>query len=414
MYNLLYLFTLSLMLPFEYFKRPAKLRKRWLREKFGIFEGDLSSGNKKTIWIHAVSVGETIALSRLIRRLSENYPIVLSTITDTGQTVAKDRFRGLNVRVIYMPFDIPFVIRRTVKFFNPQILVIAETELWPNLIRVCSECIPVILVNGRLSEKSYRGYRRLKFFFRPILQTLKLICVQEKIYKDRFIALGASDDRIRVTGNMKFDLEIKRIDFPWENILTSPVILGGSTHEEEEELLLNAYLELKINGTLVLAPRHPERFDRVEKLVRDKLERIGEDIVFLRISEISKDIILKKQRTVILVDQMGILGSLYRICDIAVIGGSFIPHGGQNPLEPAYWSKPIICGKSMENFPFIEEFVKNDACIMTERERLKDALIVLIENHELRASMGKRANEIFLTKAGATERTLQAIEEIIL
>lgn len=408
-YNLLYLLALSILFPFEYLKRPSHVRKRWLREKLGIFERNFPSEKDKTVWIHAVSVGETVALSGLIRRLSESYNIVLSTITDTGQTVASERYRDLNLKVIYMPFDLPFTIGKALDFIKPDLVLIAETELWPNFIRICSKRVPVVLINGRLSESSHRGYRRLRFFFKPILNSLRLICVQEPLYRDRFISLGIPEERVRVTGNLKFDIQIERRDFPWESKIPSPIILAGSTHEDEEELILNAFLELRKGGTLIIAPRHPERFERVEKLIRDKISTYR--VKFLRLSELSKETI--DSSLIVLVDKIGILGSLYRVCDIAVIGGSFIPHGGQNPLEPAYWSKPIVCGPSMENFPFIEDFVRNNACIKTDRANLKEVLLLLIENHELRVSIGKGAHEIFLAKSGATERTIRALEEII-
>lgn len=397
------------MFPFEYLKRPSHLRKRWLREKLGIFERNFPSEKDKTVWIHAVSVGETVALSGLIRRLSDSYNIVLSTITDTGQAVASEKYRDLNLKVIYMPFDLPFTIGKALDFIKPDLVLIAETELWPNFIRICSKRVPVVLINGRLSESSHRGYRRLRFFFKPILNSLRLICVQEPLYRDRFISLGIPEERVRVTGNLKFDIQIERRDFPWESYLPSPIILAGSTHEDEEELILNAFLELRKGGTLIIAPRHPERFERVEKLIRDKISTYR--VKFLRLSELSKETI--DSNLIVLVDKIGILGSLYRVCDIAVIGGSFIPHGGQNPLEPAYWSKPIVCGPSMENFPFIEDFVRNNACIKTDRANLKEVLLLLIENHELRVSIGKGAQEIFLAKSGATERTIRALEEII-
>lgn len=408
-YNLLYLFALSILFPFEYLKRPSHIRKRWLKEKLGIFERNFPSEKDKTVWIHAVSVGETVALSGLIRRLSDSYNIVLSTITDTGQAVASERYRDLNLKVIYMPFDLPFTIGKALDFIKPDLVLIAETELWPNFIRICSKRVPVVLINGRLSESSYRGYRRLRFFFKPILNSLRLICVQEPLYRQRFISLGVSEERVRVTGNLKFDIQIERKDFPWESYLRSPIILAGSTHEDEEELILNAFLELRKGGTLIIAPRHPERFERVEKLIRDKISTYR--VKFLRLSELSKETI--DSSLIVLIDKIGILGSLYRVCDIAVIGGSFIPHGGQNPLEPAYWSKPIVCGPSMENFPFIEDFVRNNACIKTDRANLKEVLLLLIENQELRVSIGTSAHKNFLAKSGATERTIRALEEII-
>lgn len=197
--------------------------------------------NLPKIWIHAVSVGEVIAVSRMIRELSEHYKIILSTITDTGQKVAQERFKDCNVKVVYMPFDISWAIKKFLKHFSPVAIILTETELWPNLIRIASKTASVILVNGRISDRSFRGYYKIKFFIKHLLKKLSLICVQENSYKEKFITLGAEEEKINVTGNMKFDIELKTINFPWENKIPHPIILAGSTHEPEEELILNSF-----------------------------------------------------------------------------------------------------------------------------------------------------------------------------
>lgn len=407
-YRFLYLIALFFLLPFEYFKRPSSLRKRWIREKFGFFS--LPKIDKKSLWIHAVSVGEVVAVSKLIRELSSRYEIILSTITDTGQKVAQDRFKDYNVKIVYMPFDIPCAIKRTLKHFNPVAVVLTETELWPNLIRLASKNIPVILVNGRISDRSYKGYSKIKFFMKPLLKKLSLICVQEEEYKEKFITLGADKEKIHITGNMKFDIELKKIKFPWESAIQRPVILAGSTHAPEEEIILDAFLTLNINSTLIIAPRHPERFEEVETLIKRKIAESDRESSFSKLTEMTQAFSLYSSVCIILVDLMGILGCLYRLCDIAIVGGSFIPHGGQNPLEPAYWSKPIICGPYMDNFPFIEEFLRQKACIMIDKDSLPMAIKELIENSELRQSMGNKAYQLFLSKSGATEKTIKLIE----
>jgi len=410
-YSFLYFVALIFFLPFEYFKRPASLRKRWIREKFGFFS--LNKVSKKTIWIHAVSVGEVIAVSRLLRELSQQYEIILSTITDTGQKVAQERFKDCNVKIVYMPFDIPWAINRALKRFNPVAIMLTETELWPNLIRIASKHIPVILVNGRISDSSFKGYSKIKFFIKPLIKRLSLLCVQEEQYKDKFITLGAEERQIHVTGNMKFDIELKEIHFQWESVIPKPVIVAGSTHEPEEEIILDAFLKLNIDGTLIIAPRHPERFEEVETLIKRKISESNREIFFSKLTEMTQAISLKPSTFIVLVDQMGVLGSIYRICDIAIVGGSFIPHGGQNPLEPAYWSKPIICGPHMHNFPFIEEFLRLGACVMIDKELLPEAIREFMENSELRQSTGNRAYQIFLSKSGATEKTIKLLKNII-
>ncbi|WP_028841919.1 3-deoxy-D-manno-octulosonic acid transferase [Thermodesulfovibrio yellowstonii] len=410
-YNLLYLVALIFFLPLEYFKRPTFLRKRWIKEKFGFLEE--KEQNLPKIWIHAVSVGEVIAVSRMIRELSEHYKIILSTITDTGQKVAQERFKDCNVKVVYMPFDISWAINRFLKYFSPVAIILTETELWPNLIRIASKTTPIILVNGRMSDKSFKGYYKIKFFIKHLLKKLSLICVQENSYKEKFITLGAEEEKIHVTGNMKFDIELKTINFTWENNIPHPVILAGSTHEPEEEIILNSFISLGINGTLIIAPRHPERFDEVETLINRKIAQAVTKIQFSKLSEMKSFFSPQPLTLILLVDQMGILGPLYRICDIAVVGGSFIPHGGQNPLEPSYWKKPIICGPYMHNFPFIEEFIKEKACLMADKDSLMNVMRELVKNYELRQTIGNKAYQLFLNKSGATKKTLKLLKKFI-
>lgn len=417
LYTLFYLLGLIFFLPKEYFKRPKELRKRWLKEKLGFLEKFDFNSNKECLWIHAVSVGEVMALKELIKALSSQYKILLSTITDTGRKIALEHFKDLEVKVIYLPFDLPFCIKRVWKIFNPKALIIAETEIWPNLIRITSSFIPVLLINGRLSEKSFKSYKRLKFFIKPILNLFSVIGVQEKLYQHRFQALGVSPEKIVLTGNIKFDLEIEEISFPWERYLKQPIIVAGSTHFPEERNILEAFLKVFSNrkqGTLLLVPRHPERFEEVEKMIKNLLLDYSE-VSFLKVSEIEKkeDLIKKVSKIVILVDKVGILRHLYRICEIAIIGGSFIPHGGQNPLEAIYWKKTVIVGPHMENFPFIEEFLKKEAICQTSIEKLVETLENLVQNESQRKELAERAYQIFKEKGGAKERTLKIIYQIL-
>ncbi len=410
-YKILYIIVALFLLPGEYFKRPSQLRNRWIREKFGFFRApdEKIQDKKPKIWVHAVSVGEVISVQSLIKKLSENYEIILSTITDTGQRVAEDRFKDYPVKIIYMPFDTSCALRRTLRVFNPSALILTETELWPNLIYLSSKKMPVILVNGRLSNKSFKGYRKIRFFIKHLLKSMSLICVQEQDYKERFLMLGADERKLYVTGNMKFDIELKEIKFSWESLIQHPVILAGSTHESEEEVILDAFLKLNLDATLIIAPRHPERFEEVEILIKNRIKELRE----VNFSKLSKFSPTRPSAYIILVDQMGILGCLYRICDVAIIGGSFIPHGGQNPLEPAYWKKPIICGPYMHNFPFIEEFLKQEACLMTDKDGLTYLLSELLKSSKNMQEIGQRAYKIFLKKSGATEKTLKLLKNII-
>jgi len=413
-YTFLYSLTLPFILPREFFKRSKNIRKQWLKEKFALYkEISFENEKKKRIWIHAVSVGEVIAVSRLIKELSKKYNIILSTITDTGQKVAYQRFKDLPVKVIYLPFDYPFAIKRVIKILKPSILVIAETEIWPNLVTISSKYIPVLLINARLSENSFKGYKKLKRFFKDVLNSFSIIGVQEDIYKNRFKKLGVPEEKIVITGNTKFDIEIKEIKFPWENSLPHPIITAGSTHYPEEELILENFLKVCKTGSLLIVPRHPQRFREVEDTIKNFISK-NKDITFYKTTEISdKKDIQMRNKVILLVDQMGILGALYRICDIAIIGGSFIPHGGQNPLEAIYWKKPVIFGPSMENFPFIKEFLEIGGCIQVNKEDLENTLKFLIENKEKAKELGEKAYQLYLSKTRATKKSLVLIEQFI-
>ncbi len=425
-YTIFYFIALLALLPHEYFKRPKAIRNRWIREKFGFFKKSfpnfILSNKRKRVWIHAISVGEVIGVTTLVKKLSEKYDVILSTITDTGQSVAMQRFRELPVNIIYLPFDTPCAVLRTIKFFKPSALILVETEIWANLISLSARKFPVIIVNGRLSKKSFKGYKKIKFFIKPLLNKISMLCVQDETYKNHFLALGAEEKKIHVTGNLKFDIELKVIPFEWEKFIPKPVIIAGSTHETEEELILKTFLEINTAGTLIIAPRHPERFDEVEKLIGSTIINTSQNITFKRLRDIERDLesspskipdLKEGSKFILLIDKIGILGSLYRIADIAIVGGSFIPHGGQNPLEPAYWKKAIVCGPSMHNFPFIEEFIREKACLSTDRENLKITLQNLIENREFRNSFGEKAYDIFLKKSGGTTRTLKLLESIL-
>ncbi len=409
-YTLLYYLASALLLPKEYLKRPPEIRKKWIKDKLALFKKKDFISQRKVVWIHAVSVGEVNAISSLIKRLSKNYDILLSTITDTGNQVASKKFKDLPVKVIYLPLDCPFAVKRTLNTFNPSILLIAETEIWPNLILTASKKIPVLLINARISDKSFQRYKKVKFFLESVLQKFSLIAVQDEKYKERFKILGADEDKIVVTGNTKFDIEILPISFLWENLIPKPVIVAGSTHFPEEEMITSVFLKIPTSGSLLVVPRHPQRFDEVEKTINNLIAK-EKDVNFYRLSNLSESIKrCSHSKLIVLVDQMGILASLYRICDIAIIGGSFIPHGGQNPLEAIYWKKPVIFGPSMENFPFVKDFLAENACLQVKnKEELEDVLKDLVKNPEKRLEIGKKAYQIFKKKTGATERILELI-----
>ncbi|MGC8965526.1 MAG: 3-deoxy-D-manno-octulosonic acid transferase [Caldimicrobium sp.] len=410
-YSLLYLLGFLFYLPKEILKRKNQEPFKWLREKLGMIEPPAFEIKRPVIWIHAVSVGEVLAVSPLIELLSKTYNIVLTTITLTGREVAKKRLKDLPVKIYYLPLDLKLPLLNFLKKTEAKVLLITETELWPNLIETISKKIPVALINGRITERSFKRYKLLKFFFKPLLNRLKFLAVQEEIYAERFKALEVNSEKIKIVGNLKFDLFIPERDFKELEALPKPIIIAGSTHYPEEKIILQSFLKAVNKGTLIIVPRHPERFREVEEII---LSQINSEVDYLRYTTL-KHLSLSslKSQVVLLFDEMGILSSLYKIGNLAIIGGSFIPHGGQNPLEAIYWKKPVITGPHMENFPFIKEFVKEKAIIETSAESLPQVLKSLFENEKLMENMAEKAYKLFLSKRGALERTKNLIDELL-
>ncbi|MCG2721094.1 MAG: 3-deoxy-D-manno-octulosonic acid transferase [Thermodesulfovibrionales bacterium] len=389
------------------------------------------------IWVHAVSVGEVIAAVPLLRNLREKYPsrtILLSTITDTGQKVARARAPEGTI-VIYLPFDIPSVVARVMKTVCPELLIIMETELWPNLFKICaSRKIPVILMNGRISENSFRGYRRISFFMRKVLSCVEFFGMQNDEYAARIRSLGVAHSRIMSLGNFKFDATPPAQIPEWTKRLQKPVLIAGSTNEGEEELITSVHLQLKKDFpalNLILAPRHPERFDEVATMIASK------NIPYMRRSALDEQpippppapsplegegrgggglkspVLPEIKGTVILLDTVGELSAVYGASDIAIIGKSFAGYGGQNPLEPASWGKAILCGPHMENFPVIREFYNAGAAIEVSAENLHATLRELLMSPEKAVAMGSRARDLYRRNSGAVGRAMEVLAKYL-
>jgi 3-deoxy-D-manno-octulosonic-acid transferase len=414
LYSIIYIVALIFVLPVEYFKRPGHIRERWLKDKFGFLDSSLITHHSSLIWVHAVSVGEVMASLPLLKRLRGEYPsknIILSTITDTGQKVARERVPE-GTGVVYLPFDIPPVITAVIKKVKPVILIIIETELWPNLIRSFrGHGIPVILLNGRISENSFKGYKKISFFMKRVLSHIDFFGMQGEEYADRIKSLGVNAGKVMNTGNFKFDSSPPSHIPVWTEKIKGPVITAGSTHEGEEEFITSVYHELKKDFTLlnlIIAPRHPERFKGVEDMLRLK------GIPFLKRSALNNELPgLTIQGQIILLDTVGELSAIYGISDIAVIGKSFREYGGQNPLESAYWGKPIVCGPHMENFPVIREFYTEGAAIEVREEELYSTLKGLLLSPEKAEEIGSKAQELYRKNAGSVERSLKIVEKFI-
>src|SRR4030042_3214078 len=332
-YSLIYIIALFFLLPFHYLKRPKNLRKRWLREKFGFFNLETftppypplgKGGNGGVVWVHAVSIGEVMAALPLIKSLRETYTsrrIILSTVTDTGQKVARERASG-GTTIVYLPLDITLILNKILKGIRPEILIIIETELWPNLFKAFKDnSIPIIVLNGRISEKSFKGYKKISFFMKRVLSCVDFFGMQGKIDSERIRNLGINSSRVENLGNFKFDTKPPSQIPEWTKNIKGQVITAGSTHEGEEELIASIYVEIKKdipNLNLIIAPRHPERFKPVEDMLR--LNRLN----FIKRSDLlqskTKDSIISG--TIILLDTIGELSAIYGISDIAIIGKS--------------------------------------------------------------------------------------------
>jgi 3-deoxy-D-manno-octulosonic-acid transferase len=407
-YSILYSVTVIFLLPFEYFKRPKEIRRRWLRERFGRDAGKFGKeGQDGIIWIHAVSVGEVMAATPLLESLKERYPaksMTLSTVTDTGRKVANERAPE-GTKIVYLPFDVGPILNGVVKRVMPAILIVIETELWPNMFRVFKQNgIPIILLNGRISENSFRGYRKISFFMRKVLSCVDFFGMQNEEYAERLRSLGVPAEKVRSMGNFKFDVRPSPLIPEWTERIHGPVVTAGSTHEGEEEIITSICSRMRKDFpelNLILAPRHPERFQNVEEML------VSKGLSFIKRSALDgqkRDDVLKG--TIILLDTVGELSAVYGISDIAIMGKSFRGTGGQNPLEPAYWGKPVICGPHMENFPVIRDFYAAGAAIEVDEDNLYAKLRELLLHPEKAREVGLRGHEMYRKNAGAVKAAM--------
>jgi 3-deoxy-D-manno-octulosonic-acid transferase len=413
-YNLLSLVSLIVYLPWLLFKKGPEKRLVYLSERLGI-----SEYKDADIWIHAVSVGEVIAALPFLKALRKEFPelkIVFSTTTYTGQKIAREKILEVN-RIMYMPWDTWLSVKRVVKMMKPKIFLTIETELWPCLFRTLkNNGSSVILLNGRISPASFKGYKRIRPFIKVVLSYIDFLYMQGKIDAERIIAIGADEKKVGIMGNFKFDIELGRCkSVHWMDEIEGQILLAGSTHKGEEEIILNAYEEVKKitpDLKLILAPRHPERFNEVAEILKRR------DINFIRRSEISghrpQVTGHRQQPDVILLDTIGELSQIFSRATVSFIGGSLLPYGGHNFLEPAYWGKPIIFGKYMENFPFAEEFLRQGAAVMVKSSDDASSIIKnLLEDPEKAKEMGQKAKSIVDDNTGAVKKALDIVRSFV-
>jgi 3-deoxy-D-manno-octulosonic-acid transferase len=373
---------------------------------------------RRPLWIHAVSVGEVLAAKPLflaMRAARPDLSIIISTVTLTGQALARKEL-GSAALVFYFPFDWLFSVRRFLSSLAPRAVLLLETELWPNFLRECSRLhIPVILANGRISDKSLQRYKLIPGVTARMLGGVSHLGVQTAQDKQRFLQLGASADRIHVTGNLKFDFPIPDVGKQRGvlNLISTAlgvsagddVIVAGSTMKGEEFLLLDAFAVVRetLPATrLIIAPRHPERFDEVAELIGSR------GVTFQRRSQLVEG--CPDTCHVVLLDTIGELRAVYSLSTVALIGGSFLPFGGHNPLEPAVFGKPVIFGPEMSNFKEIASlFNRDQSARQCNIEELPAVLIELLRDPGSREILGQRAVATVRNNQGATERTLALI-----
>ncbi|UCF31674.1 MAG: 3-deoxy-D-manno-octulosonic acid transferase [bacterium] len=386
-------------------------RKAGIKERLGWAPQD--SGNN--VWIHAVSVGEVRAVSPMVKLLSEkltgNCRLLLSTVTVTGHGTARREIESAD-RIFYFPLDLLIPVKRALSRIRPSLFVTTETEIWPNFLYTCyRQRIPVVLVNGRISDRSFTRYRFFRWFFGPFMRIFDVLLMQSEEDARRVIALGAPEDRVQVTGNMKYDIRPKQFALPdavhdWAK--DSFLLVAGSTHRGEEEVLIDILGEPGLEGSkIVLVPRHPERFDEVETLLSRR------NISFVRYSALNHP--AGMDSNVMLVDAMGVLDGFYAMADIAFVGGSLVPVGGHNLLEPAMHGKPVLTGPNMHNFRDVTDIlIKGNGCwIVDDSHALKEAAVRLKQDEELRMSMGHASMNALRGSTGASNRNADIVLEIL-
>jgi 3-deoxy-D-manno-octulosonic-acid transferase len=419
-YNILFTFLLILASPYFLFRSLVqKTFREALPQRMGFFKTSSSEG---PIWIHAASVGEVFCSIPLLKRVKKEFSqakIVLTTMTSTGNKTAKTHLPEAD-QVLFVPIDHPVIVHRAIKKIQPSILLIAETELWPNMLRlVAKERIPIVLFNGRISQKSFQRYVFFKFFFKECLKYISLFLMQTEEDRTRIIEIGADPQKTRVVGNLKFDQtfpnfsqeEMEKMAKAMGLRGKEKVFIAGSTHSGEEEILISLHKELKKTEphlVLILAPRHLERLDEVEKILRK------ESVSWARKTSLPPGAggLDQKPPDVILLDTMGELMTTYSLGTLVFVGGSLVPIGGHNPLEPLFHKKCVLFGPYMLNFLEISHRLieAGGAIQVSGKEELSSQLRRLLLDELARKELGESGYQFLQKHQGATERMFEEIK----
>ena len=415
LYDIIFIFFVLLYLPY------VVARGKW-HAGFAMRLGFLPAGlvelfnAKKCLWFHAVSVGELLAIVDLIKQVREKYPdhtIVCTTVTTTGQQLARELL-GEACRVLYAPLDGSLIVRKYIRVIRPKIYVSTETEIWPNLYTALHrQGVPVIMINGRISDRSYKGYRRIRFLTKQVLACVNIFCMQSLMDAERIERLGAPRERIRVVGNLKFESNpahsgISKTGLGFQE--SDELLIAGSTHPGEEEILIDALSALRGQFShlrLVIAPRHIERSEAITALIEQKGYR---PVCFSQIKQAQPD-----ARTVIVVDSIGQLRDLYSLATVVFIGKSLTVGGGQNMIEPASLGKPTVIGPLTQNFKdAVDIFLKTDAIIQVhDSEELTQEIRRLLAEPQYAEMIGQAAKQTVIQYQGASAKTLKAITVLI-
>jgi len=422
LYDIGFLIFSIIYLPLLVFK--GKLHREFL-ERFGRYalpkEQALLSGRDR-IWIQAVSVGEVFVCKSLIPLLKEKFPrhdLVVSTITKAGNDLAKKLF-SKDAVVIYFPLDFGFTVRRALKHIKPRIYIMIETEIWPNLLKELSfNSVPSVMINGRISDRSIGKYRLVKPFLKNVLSRIGAFCMQDTIDAERVISLGAPPDRVKVTGNMKFDFEVP-VDIPSRDAIRQSLglkegeelFVAGSTHSGEEEMIVEIFKELYFEFPqlkLLIAPRHIERVEEIENVIRKS------GLQSARISRLNEIRDTRYEIRILILDTIGHLNEAYSAATLVFVGGSLVKHGGQNPVEPAILGRAMLFGPHMFNFRYITKVLLEESAALqvAGKEELVKNLRMLLRDPLKRSSLGDNAKRAIAQNRGATKKNLEKISEIL-
>jgi 3-deoxy-D-manno-octulosonic-acid transferase len=413
-----YTFIIYLFVPFVLlrlywlgFKNPA-YRSRW-KERFGFFSWD--STEKPILWIHAVSVGEVNAAKPIISSLLGKYPhyqILVTTVTPTGAYTVEQHFAD-DIKHLYLPYDLPFSVKYFIEKVKPSVLITMETEIWPNLYQACQKSeIPILIVNARLSEKSSKGYHLVSGLMKQTLMKVDVIAAQTESDAERFISFGADREKVIVTGNLKFDITVAHsISEQAESLkryfsVNRPVWIAASTQEGEEEIVLSAHqaiLKEHPQAILILAPRHPDRVNKVAALC---------DALNMKYIKRTENRRFPPECSIYILDTLGELQLHYAASQVAFVGGSLVNTGGQNMMEPASLALPVISGKHTYNFTEVTQLlIENDALvIVSNAHELANEINEMLSDANRRHNMGENGREVIESNRGNIKRLMEIIE----